>query len=127
LRAAIADAISGLGQRSWWAVEPVGRHAYAPVIDAGGKPPTHDVRRIDRNHGGEHARKISMQSAASISQVAVVVAVIVVVGRALAMIMRLVGGVLVMGMGGDRISNGLIGTRRGHDTRELGHHEHGDQ
>jgi hypothetical protein len=52
----------------------------------------------------------------------------VVMDWALAMIIRMIGGMLVMGVRGDRIGDGLrIGTWRGHDTRELGHDEHGHQ
>jgi hypothetical protein len=112
-------------QRSWWAVEPAWRHAKPPVIDAGGKPPTDDARGLDRNDRGNYAGKIGVQGTAGIGKAAAVAAVMV-MGRALPMVM--VGGVLVMGVGGDCIGDGLrIGTRRGHDTRELGDHEQGDQ
>jgi hypothetical protein len=106
-RAATAVAISGSVQRSWWAVEPIRRHAKPPVIDAGGKPPTDDAFALDRDHRGNYAGKIGMQGAAGIGKVAVVAAVMV-VDRALPM----VGDVLVMGVGGDRIGDGpRIGTR----------------
>jgi hypothetical protein len=76
--------------------------------------------------GGSTPAKKSMQGAACVGKVSAVVTVVM--GRALARVMAGIMDVLMMGVGGHRVRDGLrIGTRRGHDTRELGHYEHGDQ
>jgi hypothetical protein len=75
-RAAIADALRLRSQQgSRRTIESPGRNTKADFSQVGGKPLTDDIHCLDRNQGGKNAREKSMQRAAAISAVSVLVTV----------------------------------------------------
>jgi hypothetical protein len=75
-RAAIADALRLRSQQeSRRTIESPGRNTKADISQVGGKPLTDDIHYLDRNQGRKNAREKSMQRAAVISAVSVLVTV----------------------------------------------------